>query len=234
MSVKYVRRNCDNVIANYLRDKVSNKKVLLVEGARQVGKTSFVENAIEEYDGKSISINLEENRTLRSLIDGCRDFSSFEMLLLDRLGFDGAGDQLLFIDEAQESLKLGGFVRFMKEKWSRATVVLSGSTLTRLFRDDVRYPVGRVKRLVIRPFSFSEYLRAVGKDHLADYIHEGDPDVPIERHEYLLDLFDHYISTGGLPDVVMGGCRGENRDDIMRGIFADYESDFIRIFGEKR
>ncbi len=49
----------------------------------------------------------------------------------------------------------------MKEEWPRATVLLSGSTLTRLFRDDVRYPVGRVERLILRPLSFQACLRSV-------------------------------------------------------------------------
>ena len=68
---------------------------------------------------------------------------------------------------AQESRMLGSFVRFMKEAWAHATVILSGSTLRRLFRAHTRYPVGRVRHLVLGPFSFSEFLRALDKTHLA-------------------------------------------------------------------
>jgi hypothetical protein len=75
-------------------------------------------------------------------VDACQEFREFEQLLRDRLGFDGTAQHVLFFDEAQESRRLGQFVRFMKEDWPHATVILSGSTLSRLFRDDTRYPVG--------------------------------------------------------------------------------------------
>ena len=60
--------------------------------------------------------------------DECRDFAAFQDVLLDRHGFRPNADQVLFIDEAQESRTLGGFVRFMKEEWPRATVILSRSS----------------------------------------------------------------------------------------------------------
>ncbi len=233
MDIEYIKRRADQEIERFLRQKVLHKKILLVEGARQVGKTSFVEHAVKFFDKKTVSVNLEENKRLRSLIDECDDFNSFEMLLLDRLDFNGADDMILFIDEAQESCKLGQFVRFMKEKWSRANVILSGSTLTRLFREKTRYPVGRVKRLTLWPFSFSEYLIATGKKHLAEYIIDGDLDIPVERHKYLLSLFDNFILIGGLPDVVISNYHGEDAHEMIADIFADYETDFIRIFGER-
>ncbi len=88
----------------------------------------------------------------------------------------------------------------MKEEWPRATVLLSGSTLTRLFRDDVRYPVGRVERLILRPQSFQEFLRSLGKPQLAEAIGAGDlRAISARRHRQLLDLFDQFLQTGGLP-----------------------------------
>ena len=150
-----------------------HKPVLLVEGARQVGKTTLVSEALKNKP-RSVVLNLERDALARSSIDACRQFSDFEELLEDEYGYTGRDGRVLFFDEAQESIRLGGFVRVMKEEWSRATVVLSGSTLTRLFRDDTRYPVGRVERLIVRPFSFSEFLSAIDKPHLANLLLEGD------------------------------------------------------------
>lgn len=102
---------------------------------------------------------------------------------------------ILFIDEAQESMALGRFVRFMKEDRPCATVILSGSTLRRLFRKDTRYPVDRVKNLVLGPFSFSEYLTAVGKTALAADVLNPDVRFDSHQHDLLLGLFDAFLEA---------------------------------------
>ena len=97
--------------------------MLLVEGARQVGKSSLVEHALSKSSRKSYKLNLERDSRFCSMVDGCREFSEFEQLLRDRIGFACDTGEVLFIDEAQESRRLGGFVRFMKEEWARASVI---------------------------------------------------------------------------------------------------------------
>ena len=226
----YIPRRQDREILSFIRREQEHKNVLLVEGARQVGKTALTENAIGESRKKSCCVNLEKDALLRSLIDECASFESFTRLMRDRLGFHPGPDSILFIDEAQESMALGRFVRFMKEDWSRSTVILSGSTLRRLFRKDVRYPVGRVTSIVLGPFSFTEYLTAVGKPALAVDILTPDMRFEPPEHELLLDLCDQFLESGGLPAVVLADA-GEYQA-VRAQIVADYERDFIRLFGE--
>lgn len=229
---KYIPRRWDKAISEFLRESSHNKNVLLVEGARQVGKSSLVANALTNSGCKFHAINLERDARLCKLIDDCFDFKEFEDLLKDRLGFDPAKGEALFIDEAQESRRLGGFVRFMKEEWTRASVILSGSTLARLFREDQRYPVGRVNRIVVGPFCFSEFLEAVGEGHLADVVRTAMPGISPQRHLRLLELYDEFLKTGGLPGVVLSYVAGGDYIEMHEQILADYERDFIRIFGE--
>jgi len=229
----YVPRSADGQILKWVEDDAPHKNVLLVEGARQVGKTFLVEHALGTCRRKSFAVDLERESLIRSLIDGCSEFKEFQDLLHDRMGFDSQADHILFIDEAQESRKLGQFVRFMKEEWPRATVILSGSTLARLFRDDSRYPVGRVQRLVLGPFTFSEFLVATGNEHLARAVLSEDPHVSGQRHEHLLSLYDGYLLTGGLPAVVLAYFRKRDHKEVLAQIIADYEQDFVRIFGER-
>jgi predicted AAA+ superfamily ATPase len=120
----------------------------------------------------------------------------------------------------------------MKEEWSHASVVLSGSTLGRLFREETRYPVGRVSRILLAPFSFSEFLEATGEGHLAEVVRKDALDISPQRHQRFLELYNSYLKTGGLPAVVMG--RGDQQDfsEDLAQILSDYERDFIRIFGE--
>ena len=235
MDIEYVPRGLDGHIASFLDDGSSHKPVLLVEGARQVGKTSAVLHALDRTGRTSVQLNLERDALARSEIDACREFSEFSELLADRHGFAGRAGDILFIDEAQESRCLGGFVRFMKEEWEQATVILSGSTLHRIFRGDTRYPVGRVRRMVLYPFSFSEYLVASGRTELAQVIRKGAPiDISAGRHGRLLELYDEYLETGGLPEIVLARTRGEDWKRRRAGIVADYEQDFLRLFDEAR
>ena len=231
--MKLVYRQQIKQLRSLVENLEGTGEVILVEGARQVGKTTLVRQFLEQDRRPALSLNLEENTLFRSKIDACVEFTGFEDLLRDQLGFDPESKILLFIDEAQESRKLGSFVRFMKEKWGGARVILTGSTLTRLFREGVRYPVGRVKRIHVRPFSFSEFLDAGGKAGLAKVVREFDKPISKTRHQTLLEFLDDYLLVGGLPQVVTEFWSGGDWELRRREIEADYEQDFIRLFGEE-
>ncbi len=234
MDIIYIGRTVDSGLASFIGDDSLHKPVLLVEGARQVGKTRSVLHALNRAGRDSVCLNLERDALARSEVDACREFSEFGELMADRYGFHGRSGGILFIDEAQESQRLGGFVRFMKEEWERATVILSGSTLQRIFRGDTRYPVGRVRRMVLFPFSFSEFLVATGKLQLAQVIGEANPsEISAGRHVRLLELYDAFLETGGLPEVVLARARGGDWRDLRARVVADYEQDFLRLFGER-
>ena len=160
MDIEYTNRREDRYIKEFINERSTQKPVLLVEGARQVGKTWLVQHAIQNTEKSAFQTNLERDSLLRRNIDECTDFKEFEDVLRDHLGFQSGTDCVLFIDEAQESRSLGRYVRFMKEEWEKVTTILSGSTLGRLFRPGTRYPVGRVLRFVLWPFSFSEFLKS--------------------------------------------------------------------------
>ena len=229
----YIPRSLDLKIKEFISDMTPNKNVLLVEGARQVGKSSLVRQALEKCNRKYFAFNLEKETLMRRFIDDCEEFNEFNQLLRDRIGFDGNSGHILFIDEAQESRKLGQFVRFMKEDWRNSTVILTGSTLSRLFRDDIRYPVGRIQKVTLWPFSFSEFLMALGKEDVANEICNGKTDISLSHHQYLLELYDLFLITGGLPEIVMAHANGKGFEPLLDQLIADYENDFVRIFGEK-
>lgn len=233
MDIQYIHRREDEQIAKFIEEKPGHKPVLLVEGPRQVGKTWLVQHALQNIDRPCFQINLERDSLLRSQIDECSDFSEFEDLLQDRIGFRSKSECVLFIDEAQESRNLGRYVRFMKEEWEKVTTIFSGSTLRRLFRPGIRYPVGRVRRLTLWPFSFSEFLRAAGKDHLAEQIIGERLSISGKRHQTLLSLYDQYLRVGGLPAIVRSFFAHEDFFRVRAQIIADYEQDLIRIFGEE-
>lgn len=220
-------------VLTFLKDPTPHKDVLLVEGARQTGKTTLVEQALATQRMPIISLNLEKQVRLRGRIDACSEFSEFEEVLTDQLGFDRAKRSVLFLDESQESAKLGSFVRFMKESWAKTSVILSGSTLTRLFRPDTRFPVGRIRRLLVTPFCFSEFLSATGKTSLIGPARAMEEGISLSRHQSLLESWDAFLEAGGLPAVVMQFASQGDHKTRRADILADYEEDFRRLFGEK-
>jgi len=232
--MNYVPREIEPELKRLIDSTEEHKNVILVDGARQVGKSRLVERVLQSNQAKKIEINLEVDSLVRSKIDECLQFNEFYDLLVDEFGLDPNRKTIIYIDEAQESMKLGGFVRSMKEQWPRVTVILTGSSLSRLFRLGARYPVGRVTNLTIRPFSFSEYLQAVGRNDLAANIAEGAPEVSRTRHDTLLRHLDRYLLTGGLPDIVSGSIEDDTFSTHQRQMLAAYEQDFRRLFGEDR
>jgi uncharacterized protein len=230
--MNYVPRVQEKIIRDFVEEKSPHKDVLLVEGARQTGKTTLVEHVLSGIQRPVVKINFERRPALLSRIDSCEDFSDFTSIIEDDCGFDPSANHVLFIDESQESMKLGGLVRFMKEEWSNATVILSGSTLTRLFRPSVRYPVGRVRRCMVTPFSFTEFLVALGKEREAKAVQNEFREITPSRHLHLLELYDRYLTAGGLPRIVADYAEGKDYVRRRKEIVADYEQDFIRIFGE--
>jgi predicted AAA+ superfamily ATPase len=216
-----------------LNENTPFKDVLLVEGARQTGKTTLIEQALAKSSVPVISVNLEKRARLRGLIDACAEFSEFEEVLTDHLKFDPTQPSVLFLDESQESEKLGSFVRFMKESWEKTSVILSGSTLSRLFRPDTRFPVGRIRRLLVTPFCFSEFLEATERAALIEPAGTLEEGLSPNRHQLLLEAWDDFLESGGLPAVVTLYASRRDYKTRRADILADYEEDFLRLFGEK-
>lgn len=228
----YIPRIQEHALTRFLADSSTTRPVLLVEGARQVGKTTLVEHCLADLPVPVVAINLERQKRLRGRIDACTEFDDLQFVLRDECGFDPSNDAVLFIDESQESESLGGFVRHMKELWPRTWTILSGSTLSRLFRPTQRFPVGRVARLLVTPFSFSEFLLAVGKGFLAEKLRTPEA-VSAAEHDSLCRELDRFLVVGGLPSVVASHIAQADWEATRRELAAGYYDDLKRILGEK-
>ena len=150
-----------------------------------MGKTTLAELAIQRVGLPTTVLNLEKQTLMRSRID-----------------------------EAHESRRLDRYVGYMKVSWPATRIILSGSTSARLFRYDVRYPVGRVQRFVVRPFSFTEFLVASGKELLSRDLLGGATEVSPGRHGRLLEYLDQprgFTECGGATSS-RGHCGKPDRD----------------------
>ncbi|GEM_PF-585842 len=231
-----ISRKVARKLTQLIENRSKSNNVLLIEGARQVGKTTLVHQVLKETSLPYQEVNLEENKSLSQKIDLCGGFSEFTELLEVELQFSPGKASLLFIDEAQESRQLGSFVRFMKEKWENTLVILSGSSMSRIFHDDVRYPVGRVTPLLVQPFSFEEFLMASNEPHLLKQL-EGCSQKKIlsaNTHHRLVEMLQHYLEVGGLPEVVITYFKGGAWKELRKNILYGYYQDFKRVYGDEK
>lgn len=227
-----LKRELYSALSDFISKNEKNKNVLIVQGARQVGKTFLVESYLKDLGDRQrqVSFNLEKNPLLKNEINESQDFAQFSQVI-KKYGYTPLPGSLLFIDEAQESPKLGAYVRFMKEEWEDVSIILSGSSISKLFSGDARVPVGRVEYLRVTPLTFSEFVSASNKADLLHEAHEKLGAISDYIHQELITTYDAYLKVGGLPAIVLKHLSKEPQDALDRTrmeIYLSQEDDFYR------
>lgn len=176
-----------------------NRKPLILRGARQVGKTTAVQIFAQGFD-YFIQLNLEKSKDRQYFTRFDRIEDTVSALLFEHNVPNRAKRVLLFIDEIQNEPKAVAWLRYFYEDYPHLHVIAAGSLLETLLESKNAFPVGRVEYLVMRPVSFSEFLRATGELNAA----EAYEQIPLPNYAYprLLDLFHRYALIGGMPEVV--------------------------------
>jgi hypothetical protein len=200
-----MRRNVFSKLQEW--KKKSNRKPLLLRGARQVGKTWL----LREF-GKSFSsfveINLEEQPELIQLFDQHmgQPQKIIEQLNLFLNKKIIPKQTLLFIDEIQECPSALMSLRYFHEKLPDLDVVAAGSLLEFTLQE-ISFPVGRVEFLYLFPLSFYEYLLALEEDELVEFLQKykfdkSDSQISDLIHNRLVNELRNYCFIGGMPEVV--------------------------------
>lgn len=176
------------------------RKPLVIRGARQVGKTTLVNQFAAQYE-QYIYINLE----LLEDKEPFENFSSVENLIntlffLNNKTLAKKSTTLIFIDEIQEVPKALNILRYFYELAPEISVIAAGSMLETLFDKNISFPIGRVEYKVIRPVSFPEFLSAIDETAALEQLTQ----VPLAAFAQmkLLNLFHAYALIGGMPEIV--------------------------------
>lgn len=187
-----------------IEDKLKNwrlspfRKPLVLRGARQVGKTTAIRLFARSFR-QFIFFNLETDDA--KMFEGERNIHR----LVDRIFFEKQAlkeetDTLIFIDEIQEVPTALNMLRYFYEEYPQYYVIAAGSLLESLFNQNISFPVGRVDYLYMYPFSFSEFLEAMGEKAAWTAYHTVPvPEYTVER---LMQLFHTYTLVGGMPEAV--------------------------------
>jgi predicted AAA+ superfamily ATPase len=220
-----MKRDIESAFCDMLANE-RRQDVILVEGARQVGKSTMVSQVLAGSGREYVAIDLEKDRKIARKIDSTADFNDFKILMQDQCGL--RGNSILFLDEAQECPVLARYVKSFKEDWDGVRVILTGSSMHRLFANESRIPVGRTQSLCVYPFSYAEFLRCTGHSELSDFVRSAPIVIPQSRHEYLLELYDQYLRIGGYPEAVKAYAAGESPSAVIDEIMGTLQDDFVR------
>ena len=184
------------------------RKPLVLRGARQVGKTTLVNEFSKQFN-QYLYLNLEREIDRKPF----EEFINIELLIqrlfLDKnIIYDAKKSTLIFIDEIQEVPKALNILRYFYEDRPDVNVIAAGSLLESLFIRKISFPVGRVEFLVLRPVSFDEFLLAIGETVAAEQLHN----IPFADFAFdkLISLFHLYAIIGGMPEIVQSYAADKN------------------------
>jgi predicted AAA+ superfamily ATPase len=204
------------------------RKPLVIRGARQVGKTTLVNQFAAQYE-QYIYLNLELSEDKEPF----ENFTSIENLIntlffLKNKTLSKKNTTLLFIDEIQEVPKALNILRYFYELAPEISVIAAGSMLETLFDKNISFPIGRVEYKVIRPVSFTEFLSAIDESAALEQLTK----VPVAAfaQSKLLSLFHTYALIGGMPEIVQHYAKhkdlvtlGPIYDSLISGYMDDVE-----------
>ncbi len=202
------RRNIISKLEAWKQDE--RHKPLILRGARQVGKTTVVNEFGSLFDNY-LYFNLERNENVK-LFEMEIPLDDLVNMLFASLGKPlQKGTTLIFIDEIQNSPKTIALLRYFYEQRPDLYVIAAGSLLENLVDVKVSFPVGRVQYLALRPCSYYEFLGAIGKNNLLAILSQK-AEYTIAFHEQLMHLFNQYTIIGGMPEAVQ---QYANAQDIV-------------------
>lgn len=186
------------------------RKVLVLRGARQVGKTTAVQHFARNFD-TFLYFNLEIPQE-RELFERAQSFDDLaaSLFLFKNIARANAS-VLIFVDEIQCSSKAVGWMRYFHECSPQWHVVAAGSLLESAIDIDLHFPVGRVEYLFLKPATFKEFLAACGEEQLLQILVSGK--IPLYAHEQMMKMFVLYALVGGMPEAVSDYAQNK---DIVR------------------
>lgn len=181
-------------------ENADRHKPLILRGARQVGKTTLV-NEFGSHFENYLYFNMERNENVK-LFEMDINIDDLVSMLFASLGkIKKDGKTLIFIDEIQNSPKTIALLRYFYEQRPDLYVVAAGSLLENLIDVKVSFPVGRVQYLALRPCSFYEFLGAINKNELLAILSQK-PELTVAFHEQLMHQFNQYAIIGGMPEAI--------------------------------
>ena len=209
----------------------TDRKPLIVQGARQVGKTWLMKEFAKEAYQKCAYVNFEDNDMLRQLFQNDFDIPRIINSIQWTTGVTIDADTLIILDEIQEAPRGITALKYFQEKAPEYHVVAAGSLLGIAMHQNDSFPVGKVDFMYLYPLSFFEFLEAIGEQRMVDLLLSKDWQMITMFRTKFEERLRQYYYVGGMPAVVSAFAEGgdiEHVRNFQNGILESYERDFSK------
>ena len=208
------------------------RKPLIIEGARQVGKTWLMKEFGKQAYADTVYINFDSNSRMMELFSSDLNPDRLIMGLEIYAGrkIDPANTLLIF-DEVQEVPRALTSLKYFCEDAPEYHIVCAGSLLGIALHHGTSFPVGKVDFLKLYPLSFSEFLMACGNERFVDVLKGQDYKMITTFKHVYIDALKQYYFVGGMPEVVQNFCENKDFNEvraIQKRILMAYEQDFSK------
>lgn len=208
------------------------RKPLIIEGARQVGKTWLMKEFGKKAYKDMIYINFDSNSRMAELF--ASDLNT-DRLIMGLEIYSGKKidpeNTLIVFDEVQEVPRALSSLKYFCEDAPQYHIMCAGSLLGIALHSGTSFPVGKVDFLKLYPLSYKEFLMAVGGERFAELLSAHDFSMITAFRQTYIDNLKYYYYVGGMPEAVLHFS--ENRDfievrEVQKRILTAYEQDFSK------
>lgn len=233
-------RKIESLIEAHL--KSGSEKILLIDGARQVGKTYIIRHAGKRLFENFIEINMVEDQLGDGLFANTKTIEDFylQVSMIAGSKMRDRENTLIFLDEIQAYPHLLTLLKFLSQD-NRLTYIASGSLLGVALAQTTSIPMGSIRKVRMFPLDFEEFLYANGMNEIVISSMRGkfqlSQGLDEPMHDKMMDLFRKFLLVGGLPDAVNTYLQEKNIQsvrEIQREIHDYYAADASKYDREKK
>ena len=235
---KYLLKNVIDYMERLVFQKLiewkdsTNRKPLILNGARQVGKTWLLEQLGNRYFDKVAYLVCRKNQALKDVFSQDFDTERIIRALRALSGVDiTPGDTLIVLDEVQDIPEAIESLKYFCEDAPEYHIAVAGSLLGISLHKDVSYPVGKVDEINVYPLNFAEFLLAKGEEEAYNLLKEKDFSTANLIHEKYVDLLRQYYYVGGMPEAVKVFIETDGLQavrNVQKALLNGYERDFSK------
>lgn len=209
-----------------------NRKPLIIEGARQTGKTWLMKEFGRLEYTDTVYINFDSNKRMEDLFSSDlnteRLISGLQLYTGQKIDPENT---LLIFDEIQEVPRALASLKYFYENAPQYQIVCAGSLLGIALHGGTSFPVGKVSFLKLYPLSYKEFLMAVGLERFAKLIDDQDFELITAFKETYISALKQYYFVGGMPEAVQSFVNDQDFQEvreIQKNILLAYEQDFSK------
>ncbi len=216
----------------YLWKADKHRKPLIIEGARQVGKTWLMQEFGKVAYKDAVYINFDSSSRMAELFSS--DLNTERIIMGLELYCGRKIDPentLIIFDEVQEVPRALTSLKYFCENAPQYHIICAGSLLGIALHGGTSFPVGKVDFLKLYPLSFTEFLMATGNERFAKLLEESDFEMVTSFKQNYIDALKQYYFIGGMPEAVLKFSENQDFNEVravQKRILEAYEQDFSK------